>query len=106
MIQRGIVLGAGVGLVAIALVAAAEVSARSQDACANPAATAELRAATRSLDDAVHAVQAAMSGGSLYAAAKVAAADPAEVERATARQREVFMRLQAARAACGLQVAA
>jgi hypothetical protein len=106
MIQRGIVLGVVLGATAIAAIGGARLFAQSREVCANPAAKAELRAAKRSLDGAIHDVQAAMAGGSLYAAAKVAAADPVEVERATARQREAFDRVQRARAACADQVAA
>ena len=106
MIQRGIVLGVVLGVAGIAAIGGAQLFALSREVCANPAAKAELRAAKRSLDDAVYDLQAAMAGGSLYAAAKVAAADPAEVERATARQREAFERVRRARAACGAQVAA
>ena len=72
----------------------------------NPLATAAGLAALSLLDDAAYDLQAAISGGSLYAAAKVAAADPVEVERASARQRQAFERVQRARAACRDQVAA
>jgi hypothetical protein len=106
MIQRRIVLGVVLGAAAIVVIGAAQLFAQSREACANPDAKAELRLATRSLDDAAYDLQAAISGGSLYAAAKVAAADPVEVERAAARQRQAFERVMRARAACRDQVAA
>ena len=106
MIQRDIVLSLVISVAAIGLIAAAEVSSRSKDVCAKSDARAELVAARRSLDGAVHSLRAALSGGSLYAGAKVAAADPVEVERARARQVAAFERLERARAACAPQVAA
>jgi hypothetical protein len=106
MVQKAIVLAALLGAAAIAVIAIAGAPAMATDACANPASVAELRKARRALDAAVYDVQAAWSGGSLYAGAKVAAADPAEVERATARQRQAFERLTRARAICAGQVAA
>ena len=106
MIQRDIVLSLVISVAALGLIAGAEVSTHARDACAGPAARGELLAARRSLDTAVREMNAALSGGSLYAAAKVAAADPVEVERARAFQREAFGRLERARAACAGQVAA
>lgn len=106
MVQRGIILSVVISVAGLGLIAAAEVSTRVKDACVAPRARTELVSARRSLDEAVRQMNAALSGGSLYAAAKVAAADPEEVERARARQTEAFERLERARAACAAQVAA
>lgn len=100
MIQRDIVFGAILGALVLGAVTVAQGSARSKDACANPAVKAELTAARRALDSAIYDVQAALSGGSLYAGAKIAAADPVEVQRATQRQQQAFERLQQARTDC------
>jgi hypothetical protein len=103
MMQKAVVLAALLGAAAIAAIAVVGIPAQATDACANPTSRAQLRDARRALDAAIYDVQAARSGGSLYAAAKVAAADPAEVERTKALQRQAFERLERARAACAVR---